>query len=270
VNRLALTLVLVSLPFAACGKKTPPEPQKVTEAADTEKVAAVADTEKVAAVATDDAKSEPTTDVAPGVEPPPTEAPPTEAPKVEEPPVVVDWMSWDGGVDFAAMTADGLAGPNVIFHIARVVHTPIGSAPSGMILYQPDPAQPPVVAGFVSGDETVGAYFGPKIFAGTPFEKAPAMKADISVEYDAATAVATATVKVGEHTFKASMSEVGAMYRIDRVPGPMTPFQQQGVEAKAGKVTLEVDGAAVNLIMPPMGVSGGPPAVWAATGIYSR
>jgi hypothetical protein len=61
-------------------------------------------------------------------------------------------MSWEGGVDLVAATTEGLAMPNVLIHVARMVHTPAGSAPSGMVLYQPDPAAPPAVIGFVSHD----------------------------------------------------------------------------------------------------------------------
>ena len=60
------------------------------------------------------------------------------------------WMSWEGGVDLVAVTAPGLEMPNVIVHVARMVHTPVGSAPAGSVLWQPDPAAAPVVCGFVS------------------------------------------------------------------------------------------------------------------------
>src|SRR5688572_18542458 len=65
---------------------------------------------------------------------------------------ITSWMSWEGGVDLCAATQGGLAMPNVIIHVARMVHTPNGSAPAGMILYQPDPAAPPLVMGFCSPD----------------------------------------------------------------------------------------------------------------------
>ena len=95
---------------------------------------------------------------------------------------VTNWMSWEGGVDLVAMTAAGLPMPNIIVHVARMVHTPVGSAPAGMILYQPDPKGAPVVMGFVSSDAKLAAYVGPKIFAGTPFEKAPALTGTIEIK----------------------------------------------------------------------------------------
>jgi len=42
---------------------------------------------------------------------------------------VKSWMAWEGGVDVMAMTQDGLTQPNLIINMARVVHTPVGSAP---------------------------------------------------------------------------------------------------------------------------------------------
>jgi hypothetical protein len=39
-------------------------------------------------------------------------------------------MAWEGGADRVALTVPDLAMPNVIIHVARLVHTPLGSAPS--------------------------------------------------------------------------------------------------------------------------------------------
>lgn len=46
-----------------------------------------------------------------------------------------NWMAWEGGVDLIAKTSGDLAMPNVIVHVARMVHTPVGSAPAGMLFY---------------------------------------------------------------------------------------------------------------------------------------
>src|ERR1700712_574809 len=94
------------------------------------------------------------------------------------------WMSWEGGVDLVAATAPGLPMPNVIVHVARVVHTPIGSAPAGLLFWQPDPAAPPAIMGFICTSVAIGKYFGPSIFAGTPFENAPVLEAAIAIEMD--------------------------------------------------------------------------------------
>jgi hypothetical protein len=179
-----------------------------------------------------------------------------------------NYMSWEGGVDLVAVTQAGLAMPNVIIHVARMVHTPAGSAPSGMILYQPDPAGAPAVIGFISQDAQVGAYFGPKIFAGTPFEQAPVLAAEITVETGAGRA--SSRVKVGDHLFEVEMTALGALESIHRDAGGMTPFTQDVIEAMAGSVSLKVNGAAVPLILPPVGISGGAPAVFAPAGIYAR
>ena len=90
-------------------------------------------------------------------------------------------MSWEGGVDLCAVTRSDLTMPNVLIHVGRIVHTPIGSAPAGMVMWQPDPAAPPVAVGFICTDPKLGAWFGPQIFAGTPFEGAPALAAKITV-----------------------------------------------------------------------------------------
>jgi hypothetical protein len=178
------------------------------------------------------------------------------------------WMSWEGGVDLVACTQPGLAMPNVIVHLARLVHTPVGSAPSGIVFYQPDPSAPPVVVGFVSTDPKVGAYFGPKIFAGTPFEQAPVLSAKI--EITTGSDFVGATITVGSHTFRTRLSGLGQLELVQRAPAAMTPFTQQGLEATAAKAQLWVNDVEIPLIVPPVGISGGPAAVSAPTGLYAR
>ncbi len=181
---------------------------------------------------------------------------------------VKKWMSWEGGIDLVALTQPGLQMPNVIVHLARMVHTPVGSAPSGMILWQPDPAAAPAVMGFVSTDLEVGRYFGPNIFAGTPFEQAPVLSGFVQIDIAGDKAYSKCTV--GGHVFEVEMSDFSDPYLINREPAAMPPFQQQGVEIHARKVSLKVDGQAVELIVPPVGITGGPASVVAPNGVYAR
>lgn len=197
----------------------------------------------------------------------PAPAEPAAAP-APAPAITDNWMSWQDGVDLVAVTDPSLTQPNVIIHLAGAVHTPFGTAPSGMVLYQPDPKAPPVVMGFVSADPTVGGYFGPTIFAGTPFEKAPALKAEITTTKYADTAVST--VKVEGHTFEVTLAEIGPLTHVDRPAGSPMPFAQDTLEAAAAKATLKVDGKPVAITLPPAGLSGGSAAVWAPAGIYAR
>lgn len=183
---------------------------------------------------------------------------------------ISNWMSWEGGIDLVAATAPDLDAPNVIVHLARIVHTPIGSAPSGLILI-PDALNPttapPQMMGFVSQDESVGAYFGPHIFAGTPFENAPVLGAhiEIHIENDSA----TATLRIGETLIETHLSGLGEAYDVNR-PAEMLPFLQQGVERRAARATLKVNGEEIPLFVPEIGMTGGPGAVLAACGVYLR
>ncbi|MBK7433110.1 MAG: hypothetical protein IPI66_03855 [Chitinophagaceae bacterium] len=181
---------------------------------------------------------------------------------------VKQWMSWEGGVDLVAVTAPDLQMPNVIVHLGRMVNTPVGNAPSGMIFWQPDPQAAPAVFGFVGTDATVGAYFGPNIFAGTPFENAPVLDATIDIKINADSAYAKCTV--GETTFELEMSDFSAPYLINREPAAMPPFYQQGVEIHAQKASLKVNGAEIDIIIPPVGISGGPASVVSPNGVYAR
>lgn len=178
------------------------------------------------------------------------------------------WMSWEGGVDLIAATAPGLENPNVIVHVARMVHTPVGSAPAGILFWQPDPAAAPLVCGFVSSDPEVGKYFGPNIFAGTPFEQAPVLEAVISVT--SGPDGCSARVEAAGHVFETELSGLAAAEVIQRAPMATAPFVQQGIEAPASRASLKVDGRPVEISIPATGITGGPCAVSAPCGIYSR
>lgn len=178
------------------------------------------------------------------------------------------WMSWESGVDLIGMTQPDLEMPNLIVHVARMVHTPVGSAPGGMLFYQPDPQASPLFFGFVSTSAEVGAYFGPHIFAGTPFENAPVILG--TIEIDVSPENATAKVEIPGFSIKAHLSEFSPPGIINRAPLPTAPFQQQGLEAGAGHSCLKINGEKVGLTVPPVGMTGGPCAVVSACGIYAR
>ena len=181
---------------------------------------------------------------------------------------VTKWMSWESGIDLVAVTSPDLQMPNVIVHLGSMVNTPVGNAPSGMLFWQPDTNAAPLVFGFVSTDEKVGAYFGPNIFAGTPFEAAPVLNGTIEIEINQTSAKAKCVA--GAYTFEVEMSDFSEPYLIDRKPAAMPPFYQQGVEIHARKATLKVNGQAINIIIPPVGISGGPASVVSPNGVYAR
>ncbi len=182
--------------------------------------------------------------------------------------VMNTWMSWEGGVDLIAKTNEDLEMPNVIVHVARMVHTPVGSAPSGMIFWQPDPAAVPLAFGFVSSDAAVGAYFANHIFAGTPFEGAPVILGSVGI--DISEERATARVEIPGFVFESHLAEFAETTMIHREPLSTAPFYQQGLEAAARHACLKVNGEKIGLVIPPIGITGGPCAVVAACGLYAR
>ncbi len=181
---------------------------------------------------------------------------------------VTEWMSWEGGIDLVAATSPNLQTPNIIVHLGRMVNTPVGKAPSGMLFWQPDANAAPLVFGFVSTDATVGAYFGPKIFAGTPFEAAPVMDATIYIQINATSAYAKCVTS--DYAFEVEMSDFTAPCLINREPSAMPPFYQQGVEIHARKVSLKINGENINISVPPFGITGGPASVVSPNGVYAR
>jgi hypothetical protein len=178
------------------------------------------------------------------------------------------WMNWEGGVDLVGATQTDLPMPNVIVHVARLVHTPIGAAPSGLVFWQPDPNAAPLVMGYICSDPKVGAYYGPNIFAGTSFEQAPVLQADIQVEIKED--VATTRIEVPGFVFETRMSNFGDTQIIHRDFGAPMPFVQQGLEASAGVVELKINGVVIDITVPPVGISGGYGAVLSACGLYAR
>lgn len=179
---------------------------------------------------------------------------------------VTQWMSWEGGVDLAALSNENIPMPNVIVHVARMVHTPVGSAPSGMILL-PDEAGAPKVMGFVSTDRKIGDFFGANIFGGTPFESAPTLLGEISIENDSDSA--KAFVNVEGFKIVLELSNLGELMRVNR-KSPNLPFYDDSLEAAAENVKLTVNDVEMSVIVPPVGLSGSAAAVFSAAGIYSR
>jgi hypothetical protein len=178
------------------------------------------------------------------------------------------WMSWEGGVDLVASTSPRSSSPNVIIHVARMVHTPVGSAKSGMLFWQPDPGAAPEAFCFVTTDSKVGAYFGANIFAGTPFENAPHVLGDITIDVHPDDAVAR--VEIPGLIFETRLSGLNHAALIQRPPSPAAPFFQQGLEASAQTATLKLNGGPVEIHVPPSGITGGPAAVFSPCGIYAR
>jgi hypothetical protein len=178
------------------------------------------------------------------------------------------WMSWEGGVDLMASASPQPAAPNLIIHVARMVHTPVGSAKSGMIFWRPDPGAPPEAFCFVTTDSKVGAYFGANIFRGTPFEEAPHMLGDITIDTHPDDAVAR--VEIPGLIFEARLSGLNNATLIQRPPTPLAPFHQQGLESAAKSATVKVNGAPIDLHIPAAGITGGPAAVFSPCGIYAR
>ncbi len=179
------------------------------------------------------------------------------------------WMSWIGGVDLVGATSPELEMPNVIVHLANLVTTPVGAAPSGLVLLPnfDDASAPPMLMGFVTGDEAVGAYFGPNIFAGTPFEAAPVLRAQISTQISGSEA--SARVEVGDTLIETHFFDLENTEIVHRAPGGL-PFFQQGVEQRAGRVELRVNGIVRGVFVPEISMTGGPGAVVAPCGLYAR
>ncbi len=176
-------------------------------------------------------------------------------------------MSWDSGVDLAAQI-EGNEGSMIMMHVAAMVHTPVGSAPGGMIMIQESAEAGPSVIGFVSSNPSVGAYFGPNIFAGTPFEHAPVL--DATIEVNKGVGSCSATVTIGETVIKVTMDQLGETMRANRAEGEHSPFAQQTLERAAGLATVSINGEDKMINIPTAPEGAAPSAAFTPAGIYSR
>jgi hypothetical protein len=182
--------------------------------------------------------------------------------------IIHNWMTWQDGINLTAITSPQLKIPNIIIHIARQVNTPAGNAPSGLILYQPDPERMPAVTGFISTDKDVGKYFGPRIFSETAFETVSIFKAIINIQVLGEKAYSRC--EVNGYVFEMEMSGFSDPYLVHRSPTTLTPFWQQGIEMSCANTILKVNGQIVEIIVPPIGISGGPASVMSPQGMYAR
>jgi len=131
-----------------------------------------------------------------------------------------------------------------------------------------DPSQPRVV-GFVSTNATVGAYFGPRIFAGTPFENAPVLLGSIDIALSLAQKRAKVRISVADLVIESTLSGLGELDQVDRPAGNL-PFSEHALEARATTAQVTVNGQPLAIILPPTGMSGGPAAAYSAAGFYLR
>ena len=177
------------------------------------------------------------------------------------------WMSWEGGVDLAAQY-EGKETSMVLAHVAAMVHTPVGSAPAGMVLFQESADDAPSLMGFISTDQSVADYFGPNIFAGTPFESAPGLVAEINVTRGDSSC--SAEVKVGDTHIAMTLGDLGPTIRSTRDASDHTPFTEQMLERIAGTASLQVNGEEIALSIPDATPGSAPPVAYTPTGIYSR
>jgi hypothetical protein len=180
------------------------------------------------------------------------------------------WVSWAEGVDLVAATNPRSTRPNIMVRAARIVHTPVGSAPCGMIVFQPTFSQPPLLMGFISTDIQIGNYFATSIFADTPFASSPTLAAKIVIDTTHLPNSVSAHILVDGHEIETEFSNLGNLTSIDRVAGSPQPFAQQGLESAAKNVSLKIDGESIDLHLLPMSMTGSAAAVWSPAGIYTR
>ena len=176
-----------------------------------------------------------------------------------------DFLSWFDGIDAMLKPTPDAPMPNVLVHVARITKTPMGMTPGGMLLINPDNKEMPDLFGFIAEDEELGKYYGPKIFKGTPFENAPVLKANITINIDFPNSVST-KIEAGGHTVELELSGFDEAQYYNRAGG--MPFTQNVIEALAHKAVFKFDGRVLEGDLPPGGIGGGLAAVYSPAGLY--
>lgn len=154
------------------------------------------------------------------------------------------WMSWESGIEVtAATTADGA--PSLVLHLARMLHTPVGSARGGMLLWQPDPRGAPLALCSVTTDSKVGDYCRSRIFPGTLFENAPPILGDISIEVHPDDVFAR--IAIPGFIFDLRLSGIATPILSDSPPAPSPPCHQRRIRSDIHRTTLKLNGRTVDL-----------------------
>jgi hypothetical protein len=122
--------------------------------------------------------------------------------------------------------------------------------------------------GRLCSDATIGACYGPKIFAGTPFEGAPVLSAEIEIVETAD--AASAKVVIDGFVVEIRLSDLSPLWRIARAAGSPMPFVQQGIEAHVGSAQLQINGEEIALTALPYDPSVGGASVWSPGGTCTR
>jgi len=153
------------------------------------------------------------------------------------------WMSWESGMEVTAATAH--EAPSLVLHLARMLHTPVGSARGGMLLWQPDPRGAPLALCSVTTDSRVGDYCRSHIFAGTLFGNAPPVLGDISIEVHPDDVFAR--IDIPGFIFELRLSGIATPALSDSLPTPSSPCHQKAIRSEIHRTTLKLNGRTVDL-----------------------
>jgi hypothetical protein len=80
---------------------------------------------------------------------------------------------------------------------------------------------------------------------------------------------ASVRVAIAGFIIESSLSGLGRLRSADRPAGNL-PFAEHAIEAKAATAEVIINDRPLTIILPPAGMSGGPAAVYSATGFYAR
>jgi hypothetical protein len=154
------------------------------------------------------------------------------------------WMSWESGMEVTAATTAG-GSPSLVLHLARMLHTPIGSARGGMLFWQPDPAGDPLVLCSVTTDSKVGDYCRSHLFPGTLFEEAPPVLGDISIEVHPDDVFAR--IAIPGFIFDLRLSGIATAILSDSPAATPALCHHRRIRSDIHRTTLKLNGRTVDL-----------------------
>lgn len=178
-----------------------------------------------------------------------------------------NWLSWTGYVRLYARTSPEFERPNVVFHAAQNVRTPVGEAPVAILLYKSSPGAYPEIKDIVSPDPRVAAYVSLVFFQETPFESYVPRRAILAFNGDGQETFGV-KAHVGRYTLQCNISGIGESGLVHREPSHDCPVFTQAVECTATDAAVMFNNNLQNIILPGAVEGWGSPVAYSPVGFW--
>jgi hypothetical protein len=187
----------------------------------------------------------------------------------EGPTELSQWLTFEDGVVLAGRTHESFLLPNLVLVVTGFGRSPRGEGPAGFVLWQPDPDGDPEIADFVGERRRMGRRLD-ALFAGSEIAGSPIALGELAVARKPRRGRVRVDVFACGHEITARLDDLAPAELVSRPPSAEAPFWQQGVEARAARVRLRIDGRDTTFLPVARSPLGGPAACWSPAGVWAR